>query len=110
MVLVGHSLAVGAIVIAARTLADTKVRGAFLVSPPDFEGPTLPAEAKPFAPPTDPLPFPSMVVASTTDPLVSVDRARGFAADWGQRLTSSSPATPATSTPPPAMVRGPKGC
>ena len=24
-----------------------------------------------------------MVVASTTDPLVSVDRARGFAADWG---------------------------
>ena len=24
-----------------------------------------------------------MVVASTSDPLVSVDRARGFAADWG---------------------------
>ena len=24
-----------------------------------------------------------MVVASTTDPLVSVPRARGFAADWG---------------------------
>jgi predicted alpha/beta hydrolase family esterase len=83
VVLVGHSLSVGAIVIAAQTLADTKVRGAFLVSPPDFEGPNLPPEAKPFAPPTDPLPFPSMVVASTTDPLVSVERARGFAADWG---------------------------
>lgn len=83
VVLVGHSMAVGAIVIAARTLADTKVRGAFLVSPPDFEAETLPPEARPFAPPTDPLPFPSMVVASTSDPLVSVDRARGFAADWG---------------------------
>jgi predicted alpha/beta hydrolase family esterase len=83
VVLIGHSLSVGAIVIASRTLADTKVRGAFLVSPPDFEGPDLPPEAKPFAPPTDPLPFPSLVVASTTDPLVTVDRARGFAADWG---------------------------
>lgn len=83
VVLIGHSLAVGAIVIAARTLADTKVRGAFLVSPPDFDSDAVPATAKPFKPPTDPLPFPSMVVASTTDPLVSVDRARGFAADWG---------------------------
>ena len=83
VVLIGHSLSVLAIVIAARTLVDTKVRGAFLVSPPDTSGPNIPPEALPFAPPTDPLPFPSMVVASTTDPLVSVDRARGFAADWG---------------------------
>lgn len=83
VVLIGHSMSVGAIVIAAKTLADTKVRGAFLVSPPDFEADTIPAEALPFKPPTDPLPFPSLVVASTTDPLVTVDRARGFAADWG---------------------------
>ena len=83
VVLIGHSMSVGAIVIAARTLVDTKVRGAFLVSPPDFAADTIPPEARPFAPPTDPLPFPSMVVASTTDPLVSVPRARGFAADWG---------------------------
>ena len=83
VVLIGHSMSVGAIVVAARTLADTKVRGAFLVSPPDFEADSIPPEALPFKPPTDPLPFPSIVVASTTDPLVSVDRARGFAADWG---------------------------
>lgn len=83
VVLIGHSLSVAVIVVAAKTLADTKVRGAFLVSPPDFEGPNLPPEARPFAPPTDPLPFPSMVVCSTTDPLVAVPRARGFAADWG---------------------------
>ena len=67
----------------AGRLADTKVRGAFLVSPPDFDGPNIPPEAKSFKPPTDPLPFPSMVVASTTDPLVTIERARGFAADWG---------------------------
>jgi len=83
VVLIGHSMSVGAIVLTARQLADTKVRGAFLVSPPDFDADTLPQTARPFKPPTDPLPFPSMVVASTTDPLVTLDRARGFAADWG---------------------------
>ncbi len=83
VVLIGHSMSVGAIVLAAATLADSKVRGAFLVSPPDFDGPNLPPEAKPFKPPTDPLPFPSMVVASTSDPLVDFATARGFAADWG---------------------------
>jgi serine hydrolase len=85
VVLIGHSLSVAAIVHTAQLrLKDTKVRGAFLVSPPDFEGKAIPEEALPFGDvPTDPLPFPSMVVASTTDPLVTVDRARGFAADWG---------------------------
>jgi predicted alpha/beta hydrolase family esterase len=86
VVLIGHSLSVGAIVLTAPRLADTKVRGAFLVSPPDFEGPNIPREALPFAPPSDPLPFPSIVVVSTTDPLVTVDRARSFAADWGSDL------------------------
>lgn len=83
VVLIGHSLSVAAIVLTARQLADIKVRGAFLVSPPDFDSDAIPQTAKPFKPPTDPLPFPSMVVASTTDPLVTVDRAQGFAADWG---------------------------
>lgn len=84
VVLIGHSLSVGAIVHAAQLrLKDDKVRGAFLVSPPDFEGPNIPPEAEAFAPPTDPLPFPSMVVVSTSDPLVTVERAQGFAADWG---------------------------
>lgn len=84
VVLIGHSLSVAAIVHTAQQLVDTKVRGAFLVSPPDFEGEGLPATARPFGNvPTDSLPFPSMVVASTTDPLVSVERAQGFAADWG---------------------------
>ena len=85
VVLIGHSLSVAAIVHTAQLrLKDTKVRGAFLVSPPDFEGEAIPEEALPFGSvPSDPLPFPSMVIASTTDPLVSVERAQGFAADWG---------------------------
>lgn len=85
VVLIGHSLSVAAIVHTAQLrLKDTKVRGAFLVSPPDLEGEAIPPEAQPFGNvPTDPLPFPSMVVCSTTDPLVSVERAQGFAADWG---------------------------
>jgi predicted alpha/beta hydrolase family esterase len=85
VVLIGHSLSVAAIVHTAQLrLKDTKVRGAFLVSPPDFDGEAIPEEALPFADvPTDPLPFPSMVICSTTDPLVSVERAQGFAADWG---------------------------
>ncbi len=83
VVLIGHSLSVAAIVLTARQLADTKVRGAFLVSPPDFDSDAIPQTVKHFKPPTDPLPFPSLVVASNTDPLVTIERAQGFAADWG---------------------------
>lgn len=92
MVLIGHSLAVPAIVLTAKRLTDTKVRGAFLVSPPDFDSGGLPQTVNPFRPPTDPLPFPSMVVASTSDPLVSTDRAREFAADWGSDFQSAGDA------------------
>jgi predicted alpha/beta hydrolase family esterase len=84
VVLIGHSLATAAIVHTAQRLADTKVRGAFLVSPPDFDSPALPQTAAPFGNvPTAPLPWPSMVVVSSSDPLVRVERAREFAADWG---------------------------
>ncbi|HWA19690.1 MAG TPA: alpha/beta fold hydrolase [Devosia sp.] len=88
VVLVGHSLSCAAIVHTAQLrLKDTKVRGAFLVSPPDFEGPNIPPEARPFGNvPTDPLPFPSMVVVSTTDPLTSVTIAGDWAAAWGSDL------------------------
>jgi uncharacterized protein len=88
VVLIGHSLSCAAIVHAAQLrLKDNKVRGAFLVSPPDFDGPNIPPEAAPFGSvPTDPLPFPSMVVVSTTDPLVTVTTAGDFAAAWGSVL------------------------
>lgn len=85
VVLVAHSLAVPAAVHAAHGLADTKVRGAFLVSPPDIElNAAVPEEARVFAPiPRDPLRFPSMLVASSDDPLCSLERAVEFATCWG---------------------------
>ncbi len=85
VVLIAHSMAVTATVHAAGRLSDTKVRGAFLVSAPDLElNPAAPVEARVFAPiPRDPLPFPSMLIASTTDPFCSVERAAEFASCWG---------------------------
>ncbi len=74
----------------AARLKDTKVRGAFLgvAAGLRVRAPCR-RRAQPFGNvPTDPLPFPSMVVASTTDPLVSVERAQGFAADWGSDFSS----------------------
>lgn len=87
VVLVAHSLAVSAAVHTARRLRDTKVRGAFFVSPPDHEGAGIPPEAVSFGRvPRDPLPFPSMLVVSTNDPLVSVERAGDMAGAWGSDL------------------------
>jgi predicted alpha/beta hydrolase family esterase len=34
-----------------------------------------------------PLPFPSVVVASTDDPYASIERSRAFARAWGSQLT-----------------------
>ncbi len=87
VVLVAHSLAVSAVIHTAQRLADTKVRGAFLVSPPDHEGGEIPREAAEFGRvPRDPLPFPSMLVVSTNDPLCSVERALDMATAWGSDL------------------------
>ncbi len=84
VVLVAHSLGVTAVVHVARRLTDTKVRGAFLVAPPDLEDEGRPPAAAPFAPvPRDPLPFPSMLVASSNDPYCSIDRAVEMATCWG---------------------------
>ena len=85
VVLIAHSLAVSAVVHTAQRLKDTKVRGAFLVSAPDLElNGNVPPETAPFSPvPRDPLPFPSMLVASTSDPFCSIERAVDFATCWG---------------------------
>jgi len=85
VVLVAHSLSVIAVAHAGPRLAGTNVRGAFLVAPPDIElSPVAPEETFGFRPiPRDPLPFPSMLVASSNDPLCSIDRAVEFATCWG---------------------------
>ena len=88
VVLVAHSLGVLAAVSAAGRLTDTKVRGAFFVAPPDVElHPEAPAPTIPFRPiARDPLPFPSLLVASTNDPFCSIDRAVEFSTCWGSEF------------------------
>ncbi|SMQ66254.1 hypothetical protein SAMN06295905_1434 [Devosia lucknowensis] len=84
VVFVCHSTSVSALVHAAPRLPDN-VRGAFLVAPTDVEeSPAAPKAIHVFRPvPRDPLPFPSMVVASSNDPYVTLERAVEFANCWG---------------------------
>jgi len=66
------------------------VLGAFLVAPADIDGDWVkPGEIyEGFRPiPLDPLPFPSLMVASTNDPVLAVTRATEFATAWGSELT-----------------------
>ncbi|MCA1299991.1 RBBP9/YdeN family alpha/beta hydrolase [Stappia indica] len=86
VVLVAHSLGVLTVAHAARHFEHGKVRGAFLVAPPDL-GQTDPAphcDITGFHPrPTGPLPFTARVVASRTDPSCAFDTAHKMASDWG---------------------------
>ncbi len=65
------------------------VRGALLVGVPNPERPNFPPQIVGFSPlPMRPLPFPSILVASTNDSYGSFDYARGCAQAWGSRLVS----------------------
>lgn len=64
-----------------------RVRGALLVAPCDPDGPAYPPGPEGFSPvPRAPLPFPSIVVASSTDEYVTLACARAFAESWGSRF------------------------
>lgn len=85
-ILVAHSLAC-LLVAHWASRRHSPIAGAFLVSVPDPEGPNFPSDAASFAAvPTDPLPFPSLVVASTDDPYGSLDYMRSRAIAWGSGL------------------------
>ncbi|MGA4544074.1 RBBP9/YdeN family alpha/beta hydrolase [Uniformispora flossi] len=71
-----------------------RIRGALLATPPDLTTP-LPAGHPTFAElerngwlpvPRTPLPFPSLVAASSDDPLAAPGYAAGLARDWGSRV------------------------
>jgi predicted alpha/beta hydrolase family esterase len=68
------------------------VVGAFLVAPPDPEGPEFPATATAFAVPTGALSVPTVVVGSETDPYCTPARTRRFASAWQAPLLSVGPA------------------
>ncbi|CDP50441.1 hypothetical protein [Devosia sp. DBB001] len=92
VILIAHSLGVPAVVHTAQRLKDTKVRGAFLVAPPDLDNPAAPKATAPFKDvPRDPLPFPSMLVASSDDPYCSLERAVEFATCWASDFHDAGP-------------------
>lgn len=86
-ILVAHSL--GCVLVAhwARQ-ARRPVASALLVAPADTDMLALVLDTvASFAPvPLETLPFPSIVVSSTNDPYVSVERAQAFASAWGSRF------------------------
>jgi uncharacterized protein len=85
-ILVVHSL--GCLTV-AHWAASTQLAlaGALLVSIPDPEGLEFPSDAVGFAPvPLNPLPFKSIIVASSDDPYGSFDYMQRCASAWGSRL------------------------
>jgi len=84
VVLVAHSLGV-ATAVQALPLFTKPVVGGFFVAPPDVANPALrPKHLMTFGPyPRDPLPFPSIVVASRNDPYSAFEAAEDIAAAWG---------------------------
>ena len=88
-VLAAHSLAC-ALVAHWAMRSRARAGGALLVAPADVDSPAHTAdEVRNFSPvPLVPLPFPSIVVASTDDPFVTPARAAAFASAWGSRLVT----------------------
>jgi predicted alpha/beta hydrolase family esterase len=88
-VLVAHSSSCALVAHWAGTGGAARIRGALLVAPSDTEAASYPAGPTGFAPmPLRRLPFPSVVVASTDDQYVTLERARRFAEGWGSRLVT----------------------
>ena len=88
VVLVAHSSSCALVAAwATRPGQPRQVRGALLVAPSDSEAPSYPAGPRGFAPmPLQPIGFPSIVVASSNDEYVTVERAEFFARSWRSRF------------------------
>jgi predicted alpha/beta hydrolase family esterase len=84
VVIVAHSLGVAAAVQAMQQF-QKPVAGAFFVAPPDVANPKIkPRHLMTFGPyPREPLPFPSIVIASRNDPFCAFDVAEDIAGAWG---------------------------
>lgn len=84
VVIIAHSLGV-ATAIQALPQCRKPIAGAFLVAPPEVTNPAIrPRHLMTFGPyPRDPLPFPSIVVASRNDPFGAFEHAGDIANAWG---------------------------
>ena len=87
ILLVAHSAGCALVAHWAVGCQQGQIRGALLVAPGDPEAPSFPGDATGFAPiPLLRLPFPSIVVASSNDPYVTLSRAQTFATAWGSEF------------------------
>jgi uncharacterized protein len=69
-----------------------KVKGALLVAPPNVERPDFPESAAGFAPmPRTPMPFKTIVAASSDDPWCPLAKAKEWARDWGAQFHNIGP-------------------
>ncbi len=85
--LVAHSAGCALVAHWAVGCSGGRVQGALLVAPSDPEAANFPFGPTGFAPmPLVGLPFPSVVVASSNDPFVTVMRAQAFATAWGSEF------------------------
>jgi hypothetical protein len=90
--LIGYSTGAVAVAVAAPELEGADVRGAFLVAPPDDATlVTLDDGAWP-ASPRGLLPWPSLLVASRTDPWASHRQTQALAEDWGAEFIDAGEA------------------
>jgi len=89
--LIGHSLACCTIVKWAQQYQHT-IKAALLVAPSDTEAASYPPDTTGFTPmPVFTLPFKSMVIASSNDAYVTLQRATHFATSWGSKLINAGP-------------------
>ena len=93
VVIVAHSLGVPTAIQAIPQFRKPVV-GAFLVAPPDVANASIrPKHLMTFGPyPRDPLPFPSITVASRNDPFGSYEHADDVASSWGSFLVDAGEA------------------
>jgi len=89
VILIGHSLGCASIVHWAAAFR-RKIKGALLVAPSDVDAPSYPKGTTGFMPmPLNHLSFPSVVIASSNDEYVSMERAKYFAQCWGSECINA---------------------
>ncbi len=94
VVLVAHSLGGQVVAQSVAQMDDdqkSRIRGAFIVAPPDVENPSIrPKHLMTFGPyPRDPFPFPSTLVASQNDHFCDFQVAGDMANAWGSHLVDA---------------------
>jgi hypothetical protein len=89
VVLVAHSMGATLVAAWAEQGFSYKVQAAFLVAPADTEAHDSIGVLQNFGPmPAQTLPFPSLLVVSTNDPFMQLERSMYFSEAWGCELVS----------------------